>query len=67
MEALAEWYLRRCGRVVLPRAFAGVAFGHCHVYHDSERNTFMVLPMWSPGLGTVIALNNTTIIPEPKP
>lgn len=67
IETLAEWYLKRRGRVVLPRAFVGVAFGFCRVYRDDERNAFTVLPMWSPGFGAVIALNNTTIIPESKP
>ena len=67
IETLAEWYLKKCGRVVLPRAFIGVAFGLCHVYHDSERNKYTVMPMWSPGRGTIIGLNGTIIMPEDKP
>ena len=60
-EALAEWYLKRVGRIVLPRIFVGVAFGHCHVYRDHKRNAYTVLPMWLPEAGTVIALNRTVL------
>lgn len=64
MEVLAEWYLKRIGRVVLPRWFVGVAFGQCHVIYDQERNKYTVLPLWADSVGTVICLNQTVLMKE---
>ena len=65
LEQLAEWYLHRRGRHVLPRTFFGLAVGYCYVRYDEAHNTFEVMPIHPQSMNTIIALNHSVVTTMP--
>jgi hypothetical protein len=63
LERLAEWYLTRRGRVVLPRAFVGFAVGNCVVTKTGSDGIYDVWQMLSPKGFPYIALNRSMVTP----
>lgn len=57
-ERLCERYLHRRGRVVLPRAFVGAAFGFCHVVKREPSVLTVTLPFAE---CEIIALNHSYV------
>lgn len=57
IDELAAWWLRRRGVTVLPRAFLGIAMGHCDAY-EGEDGSMRVYP---PPQMSLIALNHTSV------
>jgi hypothetical protein len=63
IERLAEWYLRRRGRVVLPRLFVGLVVGG-NATAWRRKPYFKDVSEWNvtiPECGDVIALNGSTV------
>jgi hypothetical protein len=58
IERLAEGYLNKRGRVVLPRVFTGVAFGHCVAIKTGGDETYDHWDVITPKEGRLYALNN---------
>jgi hypothetical protein len=64
LEKWCEAYLKHRGRVVLPRAFFGAAFGFCHVTRTSPTELLVLLP-FDVIHCSIIGLNNTIISDPP--
>jgi hypothetical protein len=61
IERWAEWYLERRGRVVLPRIFIGIAFGHCVAIKTGGDRDYDHWSVVAPKTGKVYALTNSVI------
>jgi hypothetical protein len=62
LERLAEWYLRRRGRVVLPRAFIGMALGYAQAVRLEGDGDYSVYRVEVPAFAKPIVLNNSMLI-----
>jgi hypothetical protein len=62
IERLAEWYLKRRGRAVLPRCFVGLAVGAGLAVRKRESSGFSQWEVEIPSSGKLWALNNSMIL-----
>jgi len=61
-EQLAEWYLQRRGRTVLPRIFIGIVFGGCvaqRVESDGRYDHWTVIV---PSCGQLVTMTSSQVI-----
>lgn len=63
IESLCVRYLKKRGRVVLPRMFVGMAFGNCEVHErDNQLSSHARFDVFMPRGGGIIALNHTMVL-----
>ena len=66
LEGWAERYLAWRGRVVLPRAFVGMAIGYSQAVKIEGNSDFNVYRVEVPAFAKPIALNHSMIITMPE-
>lgn len=61
-ERLAEWYLQRCGKFIIPYTFVGIAFGYAEAVEAPPGVWTVIVPQHS----RIISVNHSIVIPFPK-